>query len=199
MFLPSAYRKLKRGPQVMLPKDIGMVIAYTGINKNSVCLDAGTGSGWLAVSLARVSKKVISYDYRPEFLEIAKKNIAIEQLDNLTLKSGDITKKIAEKNVDLVTLDIPNAEKALKNAFKALKEDGYVFAYLPHMEQLKLFVETMQRLKFCDIDTYEIIARDIYVREQGVRPSTKGVWHTGYLCFGKKPQKQMKTRKSSAK
>ena len=74
MFLPPAYRRLKRGPQVMLPKDIGMVIAYTGITKESKCVDAGTGSGWLAVSLARVAKEVTSYETREEFMKLAQKN-----------------------------------------------------------------------------------------------------------------------------
>ena len=53
----------------MLPKDIGMVIAYTGITKQSKCFDAGTGSGWLAVSLARVAKEVTSYEMRDEFMK----------------------------------------------------------------------------------------------------------------------------------
>jgi len=28
--------------------------------------------------------------------------------------------------------------------------------------------------------------RDMLVREEGTRPSTKGVWHTGYLVFAQK-------------
>jgi tRNA (adenine57-N1/adenine58-N1)-methyltransferase len=174
----------------MLPKDIGMVIAYTGIGKRSVCLDGGTGSGWLAVSLARVAKSVTSYESRAEFAKLAQKNAKSERLRNLIIKNADITKTVRERDVDLVTLDMPNAERALKNAFAALKPDGYVFGYLPHMEQMKRFVERMEKLRFYDIASYEIIAREMLVREEGTRPSTKGVWHTGYLVFGKRPQKK---------
>ncbi|MCL5430411.1 MAG: methyltransferase domain-containing protein [Candidatus Marsarchaeota archaeon] len=183
MFIPQHYRRLKRGPQVILPKDIGSILAYSGINKDSVCVDAGTGSGWLAISLARVAKKVVSYDNRDDFIKIAKKNKENEMCENLTIKRGDVTKKITEKNVDIVTLDIPDSHKALKNAHKSLKEGGCVVGYLPHMEQVKAFVETLQKLKFRQIVTLENIERDILVREQGVRPSTKGVWHTAYLVF----------------
>ena len=35
----------KRSGAPMLPKDIGLVIAYTGMNRNDEVLDAGTGSG----------------------------------------------------------------------------------------------------------------------------------------------------------
>ena len=41
-------KKNKRGPQVILPKDAGMIIAYCGIGYGSKVLDAGTGSGWMA-------------------------------------------------------------------------------------------------------------------------------------------------------
>ncbi len=188
MYIPPAYRRLKRGPQIMLPKDIGMVIAYTGITKQSKCFDAGTGSGWLAVSLARVAKEVTSYEMRDEFMKLAQKNAVSERLSNLKIKKGDPIKRISEKNVDLVTLDMPDSDKAVPNAFKALKKGGHIFGYLPHIEQMKKFIRAMNRMKFVDINTYEIIARDIITRKEGTRPSTKGVWHTAYLVFGRKPE-----------
>ncbi|MGC8571756.1 MAG: methyltransferase domain-containing protein [Candidatus Micrarchaeia archaeon] len=186
MFIPTHYKKLKRGPQVILPKDIGAIIAYTNVNKDSICIDAGTGSGWMAVSLAKIAKEVISYDIRDDFIKIAEYNKRIANVDNLILKKGNVIKKIKEKNVDLVVLDMPNSDKALKNAYKALKEGGFVVGYLPHMEQLGKFVKRMEKLKFKNIYSIELIERDILVREQGIRPSTKGVWHTAYLSFGEK-------------
>lgn len=187
MFIyPAIYRKMKRGPQVILPKDIGIIIAYTGIGKESVCVDAGTGSGWLATALARVCKEVYSYDVREDFLKIAEKNIEITGQHNIFLKKGDVFKKIDEKDVDLVTLDMPNSEKALKNARSALKDGGYVVGYLPNMEQVKTFVAKLESLGFVDIYTIEVILRDMLVRKEGVRPSTKGIWHTAYLTFARK-------------
>ena len=187
MFLyPQMYRKLKRGPQVILPKDIGIIITFSEVNKNSVCVDAGTGSGWLAVSLARIAKEVYSYDTRDDFLAIAEKNRQMLRLDNLVLKNGDVFRRIDEKEVDLVTLDIPSSEKALTNAKKALKPDGCVVGYLPHMEQVKNFVKKLNSLKFYDLYTVEVNVRDMLVRDEGVRPSTKGIWHTAYLVFARK-------------
>jgi len=182
------YKRLKRGPQVILPKDIGFIIAYTGIGKNSFCVDAGTGSGWLAVSLARICRRVVSYDIRPEFLKIAEKNKVMEDLENLELKNQDFTKSVKERGADLVTLDMPNSEKALRNAYKVLKPEGYVVGYLPHMEQVKKFVKKLNSIGFINAMAYEIIVRDMLVREEGMRPSTKGVWHTAYLVFAEKRQ-----------
>jgi tRNA (adenine57-N1/adenine58-N1)-methyltransferase len=189
MFIyPQMYRKLKRGPQVILPKDIGIIITFSGIDKNSICVDAGTGSGWLAVSLARVAKAVYSYDMRDDFLAIAEKNRQILGLDNLVLKKGDVFNRIDEKGVDMIALDMPSSDKALSNAKKALAPGGSVVGYLPHMEQVKAFVKKLNSLKFEDIYTVEVNVRDILVREEGIRPSTKGIWHTAYLVFAKKQE-----------
>jgi len=188
MFIyPSIYRKLRRGPQVILPKDIGIIIAYSGIDKNSVCVDAGTGSGWLAISLARICKQVYSYDVREDFLKIAQHNKEVLGLDNLVLKQADVFKKIDEKEVDLVTLDLPNAEKALKNVKKALKHNGCVVSYLPNIEQVSKYVVALEKKGFVDAYTVEVIVRDMLVRKEGTRPSTKGIWHTGYITFARLP------------
>ncbi len=184
---PHIYRKLKRVPQVVLPKDIGTIVAYTCLSKDSIVVDAGTGSGWLALSLARLCKHVYSYDIREDFIEVAKKNKEILGIDNIDFKHGDVRKKIDEKNVDLVTLDFPGSEKALKNVKKVLKEGGYVVGYLPHMEQVKAFVAKLEALGFEEPYVVETIVRDFLVRKEGMRPTNKGIWHTAYLAFARKP------------
>jgi len=187
MFIyPSIYRKMKRGPQVILPKDIGIIIAYTCASRESICIDAGTGSGWLTVALARICKHVYSYDTRPEFTSIAEQNAKMLGLENITFRNLDVFKKIIDKDADIFTLDLPNAEKALRNVKKALKQGGYVAAYMPHTEQVSRFVKKLNALKFFDVHVVEAIVRDFLVREEGTRPTTKGIWHTGYIVFARK-------------
>ncbi|MCL5680007.1 MAG: methyltransferase domain-containing protein [Candidatus Marsarchaeota archaeon] len=185
--LPENFRRLKRAPQVILPKDIGIIIAYSGVNKESVCVDAGTGSGWLAVSLAKIAKKVISYELREDFIKIAEKNKVIANVPNLEIKHGDITRDLKEKDVDLITLDMPASEKAIPRAKKSLKENGVIVGYMPHMEQVLKFANKLEKSGFTELRTYECILRDMLVRPEGMRPSTKGVWHTAYLVFARKP------------
>ena len=187
MFIyPKHYRKLKRGPQVVLPKDIGIIIAYSGIDKDSVCVDAGTGSGWLTVALARLCKHVYGYDTRDDFLKIAEHNVNNLGLNNVTLKRKDVFKGIDERDVDLVTLDLPSSEKALRHAKKALKQGGVVVGYLPHVEQVKRYVMKLNALKFADVHVVEVIVRDFLVRKEGMRPTNTGLWHTAYLVFARK-------------
>jgi len=185
---PPFVRKLKRGPQVILPKDFGIIVGFTGIGRQSFCIDAGSGSGWLACMLGNVCGRVVSYEWREDFARIAEGNVKRAGLDNVEIKVKDVFAGIDEKDADLVVLDLADAEKAVKHAFAALKKDGFLVGYLPHAEQVQRFVKACREAGFAEenIFTLEAIVREMLVREQGFRPDTKGLWHTGYLTFARK-------------
>jgi tRNA (adenine57-N1/adenine58-N1)-methyltransferase catalytic subunit len=185
-------RKLKRGPQVVLPKDIGMIIAFTGVGKTSKVVDAGAGSGWLAISLGNVAKSVVAYERREEFADLAKKNVERAGLKNVKVKVEDVLSGISEKGVDLVTLDLADSDQVVKHAFGALKPGGYVVGYLPHAEQVRRFVSECEKTGFDEIFTLECIVREMLVREQGFRPENVGLTHTAYLTFARKNQEEKK-------
>ena len=77
------YRKIKRDAQIIPLKDIGLIIAETGINKESRILDAGSGSGALACFLAGIAKEVVTYEIREDFIEIVKSNVDFLSLKNI--------------------------------------------------------------------------------------------------------------------
>jgi len=186
MHFPELLLKLKRGPQVILPKDIGMILAFSGAGKETFAVDAGAGSGWLAVSLGNVCKKVVSYERRPEFAEMASGNVKRAGLSNVEIRQKDVFEGIEEKEVDLVTLDLADAEKAVPHAAGALKQGGVLVGYLPHVEQVKRFVDACNASGLKDVFTLEAMVRQYLVREQGIRPENTGLWHTAYLVFAKK-------------
>ncbi|MBI4399207.1 methyltransferase domain-containing protein [Candidatus Micrarchaeota archaeon] len=186
MRFPETVKKLKRGPQVVLPKDFGVIVGFTGVGSRSLVVDAGAGSGFLAIMLGNVAGKVVSYEWREEFATLAEENVKRTGLKNVEIVRRDIFLGIEEKGVDLVTLDLANSEKALGYAHEALRENGYAVGYLPNVEQVKRFVEECERLKFREIFTIECIVREILVRKEGCRPETKGLLHTAYLTFAKK-------------
>ena len=85
--------------------------------------------------------------------------------------------------VDFISLDLPSPEKALRHCKKALNMNGVVAGYSPNTEQVSAFAKKLDKLGFSDRYTVEVIAREIMVRNEGVRPTTKGIWHTGYITF----------------
>lgn len=188
MVWPEWTKKLKRGPQVILPKDAGAIIAFAGIWKESVVLDAGAGSGWLAIQLGRIAKKVVSYEAREEFADLAQKNVKRAGLDNVDIRKRNIIEEgFDEKDVDVITLDFANSDKAVAHAFAAIKAGGVLVGYVPHTEQMKAFVVAAKAAGF-EEETLccEINMRQMLVREAGVRPENTGLTHTGYLIFARK-------------
>lgn len=185
---PDFVKKLRRGPQVVLPKDAGAIIAYAGIGRDSLVLDAGAGSGWLAVQLGRVAKKVVSYEFRDDFSKLAAENVKRAGLDAVVeIRTRDILKDgFDETEADVVCLDFANSDQAIPAAAAALKEGGCVVGYLPHTEQLKSFVLAGQAAGFGGWFCCEMNVREMLVRPQGVRPANVSLSHTAYLAFGKK-------------
>jgi len=183
---PKTLEKLKRGgPAVTLPKDAGMVIAYSGIGKNSKVIELGTGTGFMTVQLANIAKEVITYEKRKEFAELADANIKKAGLKNVEIKEQDVLEGFKEKDADLVFCDIAEAEKIVENSHSALKKDGMFAAHCLNIEQAKALVLELQK-NFKDVFMIECIVREYDVRDFGTRPKHFGLMHSAYLVFARK-------------
>ncbi len=181
--------RAKRGPQAVLLKDAMAILAYTSIDKDSSVVDAGLGSGWLASFLARYVKKVISYERRKEFVKIAKKNIDFFNIKNIKVKEKDVYNGISEKNLDLITLDLPEPWK-VPNISKNLKSGGYIVAYLPTINQVIEFRKHLEEDKNLMIEKVIDISEEYWiVSKKVVRPESQTLGHTAFLVFVRKISK----------
>ncbi len=183
---PSLLKGMKRGPAVIIPKDIGMVISYTGIGKKSKIVEAGAGSGFATIMLGNIAKSIVSYERKKEFAELAKENVKKAGLKNVKIKAADILEGIKEKGLDLVLLDMPEAEKGVGLAYNALAKGGYLVGFLPNLEQAKDFFLKAEEANFSEVFMLESIVREYDVRIYGVRPKHIGLTHTAYLVFAQK-------------
>ncbi len=177
--------RMKRGPQIMTSKDVGLVLAYTNIDKDSVVLEAGTGSGMLTLQLARFVKKVITYERREEFFKIAKYNVELLGAKNVVMKAADVELGIEEKDVDLIVYDLAEPWKIIDSSFEALKKGKYLVAYLPSITQMMHFSKKAGE-KFYIERIVEVLERQWHVEEKRVRPQSQMIAHTGFLCFARK-------------
>lgn len=181
------YARIRRGAQIIPLKDVGHIIAETGINQKSRIVDAGAGSGGLACALANIANEVISYDIRDDFLEIVKKNKEALGLNGLTLKKGSIYEGISERDADLVTLDLPEPWLAVKPACDALKVGGFIMSYSPSVPQVMDFVaEVKKESRLIFLKTVEISEREWDIDERKVRPKSQTIGHSGFMTFVRK-------------
>ncbi len=183
-------KKAKRGPQIITPKDAGAIAAVTGVTSGWRCLDAGSGSGFLALflgNLVRPDGNVYTYEKKKENYEIVKKNITHCGLENIvTVKNADALKGFKEKSLDLITLDMQFAEKLTKKAYSALKPGGWLCVYSPHIEQQIKAVKAMEKEGFVHIRTMETIQREWKVSHGFSHPRHSQVVHTGFITAGRK-------------
>ncbi|MFN7991114.1 MAG: methyltransferase domain-containing protein [Candidatus Micrarchaeia archaeon] len=186
-FPPLLNRLRRGGPAVTLPKDAGMVIAYTGIGKESRVIELGSGSGFMTVQFANIVKEVKSYEKRKEFLELAESNVGRAGLGNVTFRLHDVLHGIEESDEtwDLVFCDIADAEKMAKPAHDALRKGGYLAAHCLQSEQAKALHLEASKF-FSEVFTIETIMREYEVRDFGFRPKHFGLMHTAYLVFARK-------------
>lgn len=184
-YLPDYLKKFKRGPAIIAPKDAALMISYAGLNKDSKVLEIGTGAGFLTIQLARVAKKVITYEKNEKFAEIADSNFKKANLKNIILKNQDVLSGVSERDVDLVVVDIPNAEEAVSVVEGCVVNGGYFVGHCLSIEQAKsLFLECGKYFK--KVFMVENPVREYEVSEKRVRPKHIGIVHTAYLVFAKK-------------
>ena len=175
--------KIKRGPAIITKKDIGEIIEYTGINKNSKIVDGGTGCGVLAAFLGNVSNCVVSYEKNKAFFNLAKENMRFLGV-NVKLKNKNIENGIDEKNLDLITLDLLEPWKVFSHAQKRLKSGSFLVCYLTNIIQVIECVKHLERFYIEKI--FETIEREWIAEGLKVRPRHIGLLHTGWLLFARK-------------
>ena len=181
------FSKIKRGAQIIPMKDMGSIIVRTGINKKSVVADAGTGSGALCCMMAQYAKKVYSYDVRDDHIKIGLHNKDLLGLSNLVIKKHDIYEGIPKKDVDVLTLDVPEPWFVIPHAEKSLKVGGMICGYCPTVPQVMDFVEGLHKSeKLIHVETVEIIERAWEVKGRKVRPFSRIIAHSGFLTFARK-------------
>ena len=180
------YKKIKRAPQIIPLKDIGVILTEAGIGNQSVVVDAGTGSGALALFLANVAKKVVSYEIREDFAAIAAENVKFLDIKNLKIKNRDVFKGIDEKNADAVILDLAEPWKATEAAGAALKAGGWLVSYSPTTPQVSDFIVSLKNNGFLHVKTVESIQREWEFNERVVRPKSQPIGHSGFITFARK-------------
>lgn len=184
---PDYFKHIKRTGAPMMPKDIGAIIAYTGICPADIVLDAGTGSGVLAIYLGLLARKVVSYEVNEQFVSVARRNVARAGLANVEVRHGDILQDIdhMEGPFDVVTLDMQESAKAVGGAHRLLLPGGYLATYSPFFEQTIEIRGAIDGAGFSEINTLVINEHELEIGKRGTRPSTR-VGHTGFITIARK-------------
>ena len=183
---------MKRGPQIIYPKDIGSILIAGNINKDSNILEIGTGSGALTLYLNLILDKksqLFTLDENEKNQRRAQKTIerylTSSKINNVvnvnyinTKLSSFSFNDIADK-VDTIITDIPEPwEFFLKNQ---IEKDLNWVSYLPSISQVEKIVTNLRENNFLNIKITETLNREWIIDRKIVRPKNEMVGHTGFV------------------
>ena len=184
---------MKRGVQIIYPKDVSSILLDGDIWIGSVVLEIGSGSGALTLALVLSvgdTGYVYSVDNNSKNQHRASKTIErFLHIKNMTSRNYEFIKKEAKdidiskisSNISHIVTDIPepwDVVKSLKNK-KTIKW----ISYLPNISQVQLLNETLVESGYENIYIKEILEREWKVKGKVVRPEHSMKGHTGFIVF----------------
>jgi tRNA (adenine57-N1/adenine58-N1)-methyltransferase len=183
---------MPRGATVVYPKDAAQIIGLADIYPGARVLEAGAGSGALSCSLLRAvgeAGRVSSYERRPEFAAIARKNVerffgGPHPAWELTV--GDLVDSLVyapdDAEVDRVVLDMLAPWECIEAVAERLIPGGVLCVYVATTTQLSRLVEDLRAAKaFTEPQAWETLVRTWHVEGLAVRPDHRMIGHTGFL------------------
>lgn len=188
--LEDLVMKFARRTQVIYPKDLAMIVMRCGVHSGSRVFEAGTGSGAATATFAYMvgpDGHVYSYDVNPEFQSTAKKNLERFGLDRVvTFRGKDAKTGIEENDLDAALVDMGDPWELVEQVRAALAPSAMMVGICPTMNQAERLTEKMKEQGFVNVETIEVLVRNLEARTGMTRPSQIMVAHTCYLTFGRK-------------
>ena len=183
---------LPRAAQVIYPKDTGPLLVWGDVFPGATVVEGGTGAGALTIALLRAvgpTGRVISYEIREDFANVARKNVAtfFGDAPNWTLRLRDLYGGFEETGVDRMFLDLPEPGRALEVAARALRPGGVLVCYVPTALQLKDTCDALQHSPhFGQIEAFETLLRNWQVKGMSVRPVHRMVAHSAFIIVSRR-------------
>jgi tRNA (adenine57-N1/adenine58-N1)-methyltransferase len=187
----SLIPNLPRRAQVIYPKDIGPILLWGDIHPGARVVEIGAGPGALTMALLRAvgpNGLVVSYEARPEFIQMARANISqfYGEAPTWVPKLADATLGIEERGFDRMIMDIAEPWTLLPAAREVLRPGGVLVAYVPTVLQIKHFVDEARVSGFGALQTLETLVRFWHVSGLSVRPEHRMVAHTGFIIVARR-------------
>lgn len=188
---PDLFHHFERTGSPMVPRDIGLILAETGIDSSARVLDVGTGTGVLSAYMGRLGATVISYERNEEFAQVARENMELADVsDVVTVRTADAVDEIdtllGEPPFTTITLDTQNAASIIESVPDLLDVGGFLATYSPFVESAREAASVARDVGLSDVTTWETIQRRMDFDERGSRPTTGPVGHTGYILIARK-------------
>lgn len=190
---------MKRGPNIIYPKDAAQILAMADIASGMRVLEAGAGSGALSIWILRAvgsDGSLTSFEEREDHAAVARQNVAEffdETPKNWKLHvtqfsdSSDFTDlHLPTGYFDRIILDMLAPWECVRAASTLLRPGGVLCVYVTTTTQLSRVVECIRDTgRFIEPQSSESILRFWHVDALSVRPSHRSLGHTGFIVVSR--------------
>lgn len=187
--LDDLIHHLKRGTQIIYPKDAAYLVHRLNLRAGMQVIEAGTGSGGLTTALAWAvapTGLVYTYELRPEIHNLARNNLeSVGLLPYVRLFQGDIEQGFQQTGVDALFLDVRMPWKHLEQVRAALRPGGFFASLVPTTNQVSELLMGLEAHSFADIAVEELLLRAYKPVPDRLRPDDNMNGHTGFLVFAR--------------
>jgi tRNA (adenine57-N1/adenine58-N1)-methyltransferase len=180
---------VKRGTQIIYPKDAAYLVHRLNLRAGSRVVEAGTGSGVLTTALAWAVAplgKVYTYEMRPDTYQLARRNLErVGLLPYVEMSLGSIDGGFRQEGVDALFLDVRTPWEFLDAARAALKPGGFFASLMPTTNQVTDLLSAFDQHGFADVAVEELLLRAYKPISERLRPDENMNGHTGFLVFAR--------------
>ena len=176
--------KLKHTSQIIYTKDAALIAFLVNAVAGSTIYEAGTGSGALTSILAKFvgpTGRIITHESRKEALDIAKKNILKQGLENIRFHHTNVRSGFCPGNADGVILDLGDPWEVIPESTKVLVPGRRIVIFLPTYNQIERTIKSLKQNDFIEIEGREFWERKFELKENALRPQTRMIGHTGFI------------------
>lgn len=184
---------MPRGATIIYPKDSAAILGIADIKPGVRVLEAGVGSGALAISLIRAvgpTGFVSSFERREEFANVAEKNVRHyfgDKPGNWSLTLGSVQDAVHEEKFDRVVLDMLAPWECVDLASEVLVPGGVFLCYVATTTQLSNIAEAIKACgNFTEPESSELIVRGWHHEGLAVRPQHRMIGHTAFLIMARR-------------
>lgn len=189
---------MKRGAQVIYPKDLAAILMLADIYPGARVFETGIGSGAMSMALLRAGADIVGYEVREDFAARAKKNVFAFMGDAVAdryevhiadayagISPGKPGMPHGSPLFDRFILDLPEPWQVLAHTAEALRPGGIVVAYTPSITQAQQVRHLLSQGAYDEVSTTEVLQRTWHIEGQAVRPDHRMVGHTAFLTRGR--------------
>lgn len=201
--LGDLIKHIKRGTQIIYPKDAAYLVHRMNLRAGSRVVEAGTGSGGLTIALAWAvapAGRVYTYEARDENFKLARRNLErTALLPYVTMHQRSIRYGFSETDVDALFLDVREPWAFLDEAQGTLRSGGFFASLVPTVNQVSQLLSALEHRPFADIAVEELLLRRYKPVPERLRPEDDMVGHTGFLVFARAVAERLNPERWQAK